>query len=64
MTNITASGYVRVTFETRKHTPSPLSIPERLLDAAIVCNILPLGVDAVQVESLPVHLHGEVGVLV
>ena len=40
------------------------TLPERLLDATIVSNILPLGVDTVQLDPLTVHLHTVVRVLV
>ena len=39
-------------------------LPECLLDAAIVCNVLSLGVDPVQVKDLTIHLHTVVRVLV
>jgi hypothetical protein len=41
-----------------------MKLPESLLDAAIVCYILSLGVDPVQVKGLPIHLHTVVRVLV
>jgi hypothetical protein len=41
-----------------------MKLPESLLDAAIICNVLPLGVDPVQVKGLPIHLHTVVRVLV
>ena len=40
------------------------ALPECLFNPAIVGNILALGVDPVQVDRLPVHLHTVVRVLV
>jgi hypothetical protein len=34
-----------------------MKLPECLLDTAIVCYILSLGVDPVQVNDLAIHLH-------
>ena len=41
-----------------------LYIPESFLDSPIISNVLPLGVDPVQVDGLTVHLHTVVGVLI
>jgi hypothetical protein len=41
-----------------------MKLPESLLDAAIICDVLSLGVDPVQVKGLPIHLHRVVRVLV
>jgi hypothetical protein len=41
-----------------------MKLPECLLDAAIVCYVLSLGVDPVQVKDLAIHLHTVVRVLV
>jgi hypothetical protein len=41
-----------------------MKLPECLLDTTIICNVLSLGVDPVQVKYLAVHLHTVVRVLV
>ncbi len=41
-----------------------MKLPECLLDATIICYVLSLGVDPVQVKSLAIHLHTVVRVLV
>ncbi len=46
------------------HNPLKLYTPESLLDAAIICDILSLGVDPVQVKGFAIHLHTVVRVLV
>jgi hypothetical protein len=41
-----------------------MKLPESLLDAAIICYVLSLGVDPVQVKCLAIYLHTVVRVLV
>jgi hypothetical protein len=41
-----------------------MKLPECLLDTAIICYVLSLGVDPVQVKSFAIHLHTVVRVLV
>jgi hypothetical protein len=41
-----------------------MKLPECLLDASIICYVLSLGVDPVQVKDISIHLHTVVRVLV